>query len=223
MTVQDLVIVGCGGHGREIFDTVAALNRIGPRWNVLGFVDDDPAHLDRVERLGQRVLGPVSWLEERPITYVLGIGSSQVRARLAAQLDCRGLSAATLVHPDATIGPDVELGPGSVVFARTVLTTNVRIGRHTHVNVGCAVQHDTVVGDFVQLSPAVFINGDCSIGDHTFVGTGAIVTRGCSIGQDATVGAGAVVLADVPSGSRVVGVPARPGTVRTDPTDRHEE
>jgi acetyltransferase-like isoleucine patch superfamily enzyme len=55
----------------------------------------------------------------------------------------------------------------------------------------------------------VFVNGDCVVDDDVFLGTGAIVTRGCTVGSGARVGAGAVVLSDVPSGSTVVGVPAR--------------
>lgn len=208
----DLVIVGCGGHGREILDTVSAINAVAPTWNVLGFVDDDPDNLDRLDRLGHRVLGPISWLEAHPGHYALGIGSSELRSTITARIDRVGGEATTLVHPDAVIGSDIELDDGVVVFAGTVITTNVRIGRHTHLNVGCAVQHDSLLGDFVQMSPGVFVNGDCVVGDGVFLGTGAVITRGCSIGAGARVGAGSVVLDDVDAGSTVVGAPARRST-----------
>lgn len=207
--MQDLVIVGCGGHGREVFDTVMAINSVVPMWNVRGFVDDAPHHEDRLVRLNQRVLGGISWLVDHPGNYALGVGSSELRSTIATTLDRAGSEAATLVHPEAVVGSDVELGCGVVIFARTVITTNVHVGRHTHLNVGCSVQHDSRVGSFVQMSPGVLVNGDCSIGDGVFLGTGAIVTRGCSIGRAARVGAGAVVLNDVDAGSTVWGVPAR--------------
>src|SRR5690606_4924104 len=95
-------------------------------------------------------------------------------------------------------------------YDRCTITTNVTIGDHTHLNVGCAVQHDSTVGAFVQFSPGVFVNGDCEIGDDVFLGTGTIVTRGCSVRPAARVGAGAVGLAAVAAGATVVGVPARP-------------
>ncbi|MEI2700599.1 MAG: hypothetical protein V9E94_20510 [Microthrixaceae bacterium] len=72
------------------------------------------------------------------------------------------------------------------------------------------MQHDTVIGDFVQMSPGVFVNGDCLIGSDVFLGTGAIVTRGRTVGAGARIGAGAVVLDDVEPGVTVVGAPARP-------------
>lgn len=212
---RDLVIVGAGGHGRELFDAVLAVNRVRPTWRVLGVVDDDPQHTDRLERIGLELLGPIERLLELGCAYALGIGTSEVRQRLAARFDAAGLEPATVVHPGAHLGSDVELGPGAVVFDRCTLTTHVRIGAHTHLNVGCAVQHDSVLGDAVQVSPGVFVNGDCRIGDAVFLGTGAIVTRGTTVGERARVGAGAVVLDDVAPGSTVVGVPAAPTATHT--------
>lgn len=203
-------MVGCGGHGREVIDAIAALNRRSPTWDLVGAVDDDPSHPERLERIGVELLGPVDHLLERPCTFALGIGTSEVRRRLADRLEGAGMEPATVVHPGSTVGLDVELGRGVVVFDRTTVTTDVRIGAHTHLNVGCAVQHDTVVGDFVQFSPGVFVNGDVVLGDGVFLGTGAVVTRGCRVGRGARVGAGAVVLDDVEPGTTVAGVPARP-------------
>lgn len=197
------MIVGAGGHGREVFDAASS------DWTVAGFVDDGDVDDERLDRLGAALLGTTSWLEASPRTYALGVGTSASRRSLSARLDRAGCTAGTVLHPGATLGPDVELAAGVVLFDRTTVTTNVRIGAHTHLNVGCAVQHDTVVGDFVQFSPGVFVNGDCVIGDDVFLGTGAIVTRGCVVGDGARIGAGAVVVDDVPAGSTVVGIPAR--------------
>lgn len=208
--MNDLVIVGAGGHGREVLGTVAALNADHPRWTVRGFVDDAPTHTERVERLGLRILGGVDDCAAFADRYALGIGTSATRRMLVERLAAQACGAVSVVHPDAWIGDDVRLGDGVVVFARCTITTNVSIGRHTHLNVGCAVQHDAVVGDFVQMSPGVLVNGDCRIGDDTFLGSGAVVTRGVRIGRRARIGAGAVVLNDVADDTTVVGTPARP-------------
>lgn len=204
--MKDLVIVGAGGHGRELFSTIAAINAVSPTWNVLGFVDDDPQHPERLARLGADVLGPVDWLIGRDVAVAVGIGTASVRRQIVERLERPDDAYPALVHPTASIGVDVKLGPGVVVYERTILTTDVRIGSHTHINVGCAVQHDSTVGEFVQLSPGVFINGDCTVGDDVFAGTGAVITRGCAVGCGARVGAGAVVLRDVAPGATAVGI-----------------
>lgn len=206
--MQDVVIVGCGGHGRELLDTIRACNQLEPTWSVLGFVDDAPQHPDRVERLDMTVLGPIEWLTEHPGPYALGVGTSTARFGLSLLLSEFGASPISVIHPRASIGCDCTLGDGVVIYERSTVTTNVIIGEDTHLNVGCTVQHDSVIGAFVQFSPGVFGNGDCVIGDEVFLGTGVIVTRGCSIGSGVRVGAGAVVLDDVAPGATVYSIAA---------------
>ncbi len=41
--VEDLVVVGAGGASRDVVWAVEGINAIQPRWNFLGFLDDDPA------------------------------------------------------------------------------------------------------------------------------------------------------------------------------------
>ncbi len=48
------------------------------------------------------------------------------------------------------------------------------------------------------------------LGSACFVGAGAVVTAGVHVGRGAVVGAGSVVTRDVPAGTVVAGVPARP-------------
>jgi len=205
---DEFVIVGSGGHGREVLDIV---DSCGLRHKFVGFVDDaDPDELTSL-RLANRsapIVGDIGWLAKSPLSHVLGIGAALARRDIQERLDHR--PALTIVHPTATIGSAVTLAEGVVVGARAVITTNVSIGHHTHLNVGSAVQHDSILGDFVTVSPGVFINGDVRVGHDVFLGTGAIVTRGCVVGDGAVIGAGSVVLSDVAAGSRVWGIPARP-------------
>lgn len=204
-----LVIVGAGGHGREVLDLVEALSTYpdGPRF--AGFVADEVPEPSLLERRGAIYLGPVETLAELDVAYTLGIGDGQARQSLDDLLGGWGRDAATLVHPAATIGSDVEMSPGVQLAAGARVTTNVRLGRHVHLNVNSVVSHDCRVGDYSTLSPGVHLNGAVVVGTHVFFGTGAIVTPGVSVGDRARIGAGAVVSGDVPPGVTAVGVPAR--------------
>jgi len=204
-----LVIVGAGGHGRETLDIVEAINTAEPTFEVLGFVDDGDVDGDVLRRRGIELLGPVEALRTIEAAHVIAVGNSRTRARLDEQIAPWPSEPATLIHPLASVASDNRLGTGVVLAASARVTTNVTLGRHTHLNVNAVVSHDTIVGDHVTLSPGALVNGNVTLGNRVFLGTGAVVTPSCRVGDEAVIGAGAVVVADIPAGVTAVGVPAR--------------
>lgn len=212
--MKDLVIVGCGGFGREVLDVVDAINDVQPQWRVLGFVDDAPTarDIELVNRRSHSILGGVSDLAARSGTaYIIGIGSGHVRRAISETLDAAGLSPATLVHPSATLGGDTRIGDGSVLCAGVRVTTNVHLGQHVHLNLNTTVGHDTRLSDFVTVNPLVAISGAVEIGEESTLGTHSAVLQGLALAPRTFVGAGACVTRHVPDpGTLVVGVPAKP-------------
>jgi sugar O-acyltransferase (sialic acid O-acetyltransferase NeuD family) len=214
---QRISIIGAGGFGREVLDVVNAINdalppAAAPAYEVIGFLDDGDPDLDRLGYPEVPHIGPVRELASLPLEvgYVIGIGSPQVRRQLDEQYD--GRVCPILIHPSATMGRAVGLGPGSIVCAGVRLTNNIRTGRHVHLNLNCTVGHDARLGDYVTVSPLVAVSGYVNVQSEVLLGTGSTLNPGITVGTGAVVGSGAAVLRDVDAGVTTVGVPA---TVRS--------
>ncbi|WP_395728575.1 acetyltransferase [Nakamurella sp.] len=208
---RDLVIIGCGGFGREVWGLVAALREAGSCWRVAGFVDDDPSpvNLRLVERLGSAVIGAVDVLAGGEHAAVAAVGDPTTRRRIVEGLAGADLEWPVLIHPHATVGPDVSVTAGTVIAAGARLSVNVQVGRHVHVDQNATVGHDSSIGAYSRLNPQVCLSGEVSLGEEVLAGANATILPGLTVGDGAVIGAGAVVVRDVAAGSVVKGVPAR--------------
>jgi PglD N-terminal domain/Oligosaccharide biosynthesis protein Alg14 like len=61
----DVVILGVGGHGREMLDILEAVNRQAPVYRFLGFADDGQVSHELLARRGATHLGNHTCLFER--------------------------------------------------------------------------------------------------------------------------------------------------------------
>ena len=214
---ERLVIIGAGGVGREFFDVVEAINlehasTNGDRFDVVGFLDDGEPDTDLLSAFGVPHLGAVGSLSELSddVGYVIGIADTAVRKEVDVYGQSLGRSSPVLVHPTASLGRAVELGPGSVVCAQASLTNHIRLGRAVQVHPGATIGHDTAVADYVTVCPQVSVSGHVAVGPGVWLGTGSCINQGLTIGEAATVGSGAAVVRDVLPDATVVGVPAAP-------------
>lgn len=210
---ESVVVIGAGGHGREVFSFLEDDLRNGRHDNleIVGFLDDHEPDHQLLERIGAAWLGPVSTMTQLPpnTRYIIGIGDGRIRQRLDAEVTSQGFEPLTVVSRDARVGRDVTLAPGVVIFPFATVTTNVSLGRHTHVGRGAAVGHDSVVGDYVSIFPLAAVSGTVRIGSMVTVGSQASIKQGHRVGEGATIGMGAAVVSDVAPNITVVGVPAR--------------
>ncbi len=207
-----LVIVGAGGFGREVLDLVRAIDPHGSLWQFVGFVADTKPDTDLLVRIDASFLGDDETFLQNPIAthYAVAIGDPSLRRRVAERYEAARLRPVSLIHPSATIGSDVQIGEGSVICAHASITTNIRIGRHVHIDRLATVGHDSVIEDYVTLHPSSVISGAVHVSSGTRVGTNACVLPGVFLSQNVILGAGAVLTKDADFGFTYVGVPARP-------------
>lgn len=206
---ERLYIFGAGGHGREIaWLAEEAWQRVP---EIVFLVDDQQYLRSSVDGSPVRLLEDEEFGEDS--RFILGVGEPSLRRIVTSKLLARAAAATRLVHPRVEMSQRVVVEDGAVICAGSVVTTNVTIGRHSHINVGCTVSHDVRIGNFVTLSPGVHIAGNVHVRDDVFVGAGANIINGTAtaplvIGEGAVVAAGACVIHSVEPSALVAGVPA---------------
>ena len=206
---DNLIIISAGKQGREIFGwaTQAILN--GAPWRIKGFLDGRANALDGFN-YDLRILGNVDdYKIEEGDVFVGAIGDPKDKVAYYTPIQQRGGRFVNLIHPLAHVGHNVELGTGIVMAPFSCTTSDLRIGNFVTLLPFSNAAHDTVIGDYGQICGHCGINGNVTLGEGVFLGSHACIVPGKKVGAWAYVCAGSIVVGDVPSGSRVLGNPAR--------------
>lgn len=207
--LKPIVVVGAGGFGREVASLIHDINGIRSEWRFMGFLDDG---VDGSTVEGYPILGSISSINTlpTPIYAVCAVGDPRLRRKLVAQVETCGCEFATLIHPTVSKSQYVSVGEGSIICAGTILTTNIKIGKHSILNLNCKVGHDSMLGEYTSCMPGVNIAGEVVVGDGSYFGLNACVINRVNIGEWSIIGAGAAAVKDIPSRCVAVGVPAKP-------------
>jgi sugar O-acyltransferase (sialic acid O-acetyltransferase NeuD family) len=209
--MENIIIVGAGGFGREVKTIIDALNKISKNYNFLGYYDDNITKGTLVNNFP--VLGSIADLnfQKTKLAVVLGIGNPKTKEKIIKSLSNDLLVFPTLIHPSVILSDDlVSIAKGCIICAGTIITCNISIGKFVTINLLCTVGHDTVIEEFSSFMPSVNISGEVRIEKSVYVGTGAKIINQLTIGKYTIVGAGAVVSKSLPENCTAVGIPAKP-------------
>ncbi|MCA9786464.1 MAG: NeuD/PglB/VioB family sugar acetyltransferase [Calditrichaeota bacterium] len=211
MSVNRIIVLGSGGHGRVVADTLLKMQAAGEPVEPIGFLDDDVSRKGELI-LGLPVLGAINREDLASIEHegvIIGIGSNWLRFILAHKLKQWGETSFSAIHPSAIIGNGTEIGTGTLVGPGVVINTGARIGEHVILNTSSSVDHDCIVSDFSHLCPGVHLGGDVRIGEGVMCGIGSSLLPQSRLGPWTVLGAGSVVIRPIRGFEVRVGAPSR--------------
>ncbi len=199
-----LLIIGASGHGKVIVDIAIKMGK----WKNIEFLDDG-------EVIKAQMNIPVIGKSEDAYKYIrdcdifVAIGNNIIRKAFQEKLEAEGASIPILIHPTSIIGEEVQVDIGTVVMAGAIVNCCTKIGKGCIINTGSTIDHDSIIQDYVHISPGAHLAGGVQVGKSSWIGIGSNIIQGISIGQGSIIGAGSVVIRDIPADCTAVGNPAK--------------
>ncbi len=207
--MKDLYIIGAGGFGREVAWLVERINDVSPEWNLKGFIDDNESLIGSKQD-NYRVVGNCDYLKKMNNVYaVCAVGNAEIRKNIIDNIKDSNVKFATLVDPSVILSARTEINEGTIICAGTIITVDIKIGKHVIINLDCTVGHDAIIEDFVTIYPSVNVSGMTQIGECVELGTGVQIIQGKKVAARCVVGAGGVVVRNIEERGTYIGIPTR--------------
>ena len=204
--MKDIVIVGAGHLGIDIYWLICAINKSALRWNIKGFINDIPVDMERY-RLPVGIIGSIEdWQPAANEVFAMAIGSPAGKECVAEKLKARGAMFETLVSPQAIVSETAEVGEGVAIFSGSKIAPCAKIGNFVCIG-DSIIGMDAVIGDYSNTAAWVNVYQNIKVGMRCQLWSHSIILN--SVGDDAIVGAGSVVISEVRSGTKVFGNPAK--------------
>jgi len=185
-------LVGYGGHAREV---MAQMNE-----KLTCFVDDQYV----VENTS-----PLSDFDPNEYIVMIAVADSKSRFDIVQRLP-KETKYFTWIHPTALImSNDITIGEGSFIGAYSILTTNIKIGKHAILNRGNHIGHDCEIGDYFSAMPGAIVSGNVKIYDCVYMGSNSSIREKLSIHSLCTVGMNSGVVKNITEPGTYVSTPAK--------------
>ncbi len=203
--MRDLFIVGAGGFGREAIWTVERINasEAEPKWNIIGYADDDPKWEKGDNFEGYPILGNVEEVSrDYPGSSVfIAIGSNAKRSDIYKRL--RGHDFPAIIDPSAQVSPTTEFKHGTYIATGAIVQVGAEVGKFTLIGARAFVGHDSKVGDFINIGTGTAIAAGVTVCNGVSFFANCSTMPCVTIGENAWITCGAGVKGDVAAGAKL--------------------
>ena len=204
--MKDIIIVGAGHLGLDIYDLIKEINSVTPTWNIKGFLNDFPVDL-KDYCINEKIIGTIKeWVPSENEHFVMAIGSPMGKEKVSKHLKDKGAVFETLISPFARVSDSAVIEEGAVIMGRSNIGQCVKIGKFVVVG-DTTISLHSIVGDYSNTASYVNIYRDINIGKRVQIWSHAVILK--AVEDDAVVGAGSVVVSKVKAGTKVMGNPAK--------------
>jgi len=197
-------IIGASGFARETF---LILSELKLESDFFAFFQSDEFYFEG-EIYGYKIL-PLSKFNSEEHKAIIAIAAPSIREKIVNELPAE-TEYYSLIHPLTFVSKfNIEIGEGAIICAGSMLTCDIKLGKHAILNLSTTIGHDCIIGDYFTTTPAVNISGKCQIGNRVYIGTNAALRGHNVVCDDVTIGMGAVVLKNIEEKGTYIGNPIK--------------
>lgn len=206
--MKQLLILGAGGMGKEIYYTARHSIGYGTEFVVKGFLDFPNPDWDT--SIYPPILGIEDDYEILPDdVFTCSIGDVHLKRKVCEKMKARGAKFQTLIFNNVQIRENVKIGEGCVIDSYAHIGSDAIIGENCLIQAFSCVAHDCVIGDYSRIDVRSLLVGGVVVGNNVTVHTNAVVSHKVVLEDDSTVAALSFVIKKVKAGTTVMGNPAK--------------
>jgi sugar O-acyltransferase (sialic acid O-acetyltransferase NeuD family) len=207
--MKNLIIIGAGGMGREVYNLAMQCNGYGVDFTIKGFLDKKADALEGFEKYYPPVRGNVEDYQIGPDDFfTCSIGNVRFREKNIKTILEKGGQFLSLVHPTALVNPTVKMGIGCLIFPYAQVGSHAVIGDFALIQSYAGIGHDAVIGNYTRVDTHVLCVGGVKIGNGVTIHAGAILNHKVVVEDNSVIGAASFVIKRVKEGTTVFGYPA---------------
>lgn len=206
--MKQLLILGAGGMGKEIYYTARHSIGYGIEFVVKGFLDFPNPDWDT--NIYPPILGIEDDYEIQPDdVFTCSIGDVHLKRKVCEKMKARGAKFQTLVFENVQIRENVRIGEGCIIDSYAHIGSDVVLGENCLIQAFACVAHDCIIGDYSRIDVRSLLVGGVKIGNNVTVHTNAVVSHKVVLEDNSTIAAMSFVIRSVKAGDTVMGNPAK--------------
>lgn len=207
--MKDLIIVGAGGFGRDLYYIITESIGYNTEFRVLGYIDDD---LDAMNGFSNypKLIGKISTYEVlKNQIFICSIAGIKHKVKIIESLSIKGAIFTNIIHSTARIANSSKLGIGTIIGPLVSIGADSRIENHCILQTGVIIGHDAIVGEYSRIDNYSILVAGVVLEKFCTIHSNSVINANLKINENAIVGACSFVIKNVERGITVFGNPAK--------------
>jgi acetyltransferase-like isoleucine patch superfamily enzyme len=180
--MEDLIIIGASGLGKEVAYYIKSINNVNPSFNVVGFIDDSSALLNNDIIYGIKVIGNLNDLINNKFdvkNVCIAIANNSTRFAIVKKLNHCNFVFPNIIDPSVNFDSSNRIGVGNIIGHGVLMTCNISLGNFNILNGSSGFGHDVTISDFnlfgTKIGSLNTFNLNSSIIQNLTTGNGNII------------------------------------------------